>query len=126
MRIGASGEFGFEGLIGLAIVEAGHAIGARLDLHQHLGQVAVRRRAGHQRHERRALENLLAFLLRHAAENGKALPFLVELLVIVEAVEDLLLGLIANRAGVVEDEVGIFLAPDLLVALGDERPYDLF
>ena len=50
----------------------------------------------------------------------------MQLLEVVQAVEDLLLGLIANRAGVVEDEVGIFFALHLLVAFGDERPHDLF
>src|SRR5262249_49084513 len=84
------------------------------------------RRTRDQRDMRRALEDLLAFLLRHAAENGKALPFLAQLLEIGEAVEDLLLGLIADRAGVIEDEVGVFLARDLPVALGDERAHDLF
>ena len=40
--------------------------------------------------------------------------------------EDLLLGLIADRAGVIEDEVGIFFALDLAIALRDERAHDLF
>ena len=100
-------------------------LGSRLDLHQHLGQVAVRGRTGHQRDVWRALENLLAFLLGHTAEHGKALPFLVQLLEVVQAMKDLLLGLIADRAGVVHDEVGLFLALDLRVALGDERAHDL-
>ena len=72
MGIGAGGEFGFEGLVGLAVVEPGNASSARLDLHQHLGQIAVRSRAGHQRNVRRALEDLLAFLLGNAAQNAQS------------------------------------------------------
>ncbi len=90
------------------------------------GQVAVRGGAGDQRDVGGALENLLAFLLGDAAENGEALPFLVQLLEVVEAIEDLLLRLIADGAGVVHDEVGVLFALDLLVALGDERADDFF
>ncbi len=126
MRIGAGGELGLEGLVGLAIVEPGDAVGARLDLHQHRRQVAVRSRAGDQRDVGRALEDLFALLLGDAAEHGEALPFLVQLLEIVQAMEDLLLGLVADRAGVVDDEVGILFALHLRVAFGDERAHDLF
>ena len=125
MRVGAGGELGLEGLVGLAIVEPGDAIGAGLDLHQHRRQVAVRSRPGDQRDVGRALEDLLALLLGDAAQNGEALPFLVQLLEVVQAMEDLLLGLIADRAGVVDDEVGVLFALHLRVALGDERPHDL-
>ena len=87
MRIAAGGELGVEGLVGLAIVEAGDARRARSDLYQHLGQVAVGGRAGDQRDVGRALEDLLAFLLGDAAENGEALALLVQLLEVVEAIE---------------------------------------
>src|SRR5271167_772680 len=40
--------------------------------------------------------------------------------------EDLLLCFIADRASVVEDEVGLFLALHLRVALRDERAHDFF
>ena len=75
---------------------------------------------------RRALEDLLALLLGDAAEHGKALPFLLQLLEVVQAMEDLLLGFIADRAGVVEDEVGLLFALHLRVALRDERADDFF
>src|SRR5215469_18966277 len=75
---------------------------------------------------RRAFKNLVPLLLRHAAQNGKALPFLLQLLEVGQAVKHLLLGLIADGAGVIEDQVGIFFALNLTVALGDERPHDLF
>ena len=110
MRIAARGELGLESLIGLAVVETGDAGCSCFDLHQHLWQIAVRCRAGDQRDIGRALENLLAFLLGHAAQHGKLLALLLQLLDVIQTVEDFLLGLIANRAGVIEDEVGIFLA----------------
>jgi len=40
--------------------------------------------------------------------------------------EDLLLGFVADGAGVVEDEAGFLLSLDLAVALGQERADDLF
>src|SRR6516162_3898680 len=40
--------------------------------------------------------------------------------------EDLLLCLIANGAGVIDDQVRVFFAMDLLIAFRDERAYDLF
>ena len=126
MRIGAGGEFGFEGLVRLAVIEPGDTIRARLDLHQHLRQVAIRGRTGYQGNVWRPLKDFLALLLGDTAEHGKALPFLAQLLEVVEAVEDLLLGLVANRAGVVEDEVSLFLALHLRVPLRDERAHDLF
>ncbi len=90
------------------------------------GKVAVRSRAGDQRDVGRALEDLLALLLGDAAKHGEALPFLVQLLEIVQAVKDLLFGLIADGAGVVKDEVGVLFALHLRVTLGDERAHDLF
>src|SRR6516165_6603092 len=75
---------------------------------------------------RGALENLFAFLLGHAAEHPKLLSLFLKLLVVGEAVEDFLLGFVANGAGVVEDEVGFIDGRNLAVALGDERPNDFF
>ena len=54
-----------------------------------------------------------------------ALPIL-ELLVIVEAIEDFLLCFVADGAGVVEDETGFFLGFDLTIALALEGPDDFF
>ena len=78
------------------------------DLHQHLRQVAVRGRSADQGNIRRALENLFAFLLGHASEHAERLALLSEFLVVVEADENLLLGLVADGAGIVEDEFGFF------------------
>src|SRR5438105_9724697 len=87
MRIGASRELGLEALVGLAVVEPGHTVVPCLDLHQHLRQIAVRSRSSDQRHVWRALENLVAFLLRHAAEHTKLLALRLKFLVVGEPVE---------------------------------------
>src|ERR1035437_8389004 len=126
VRIGAGGEFGLESLVGLAIVESGDAIGPGLDLDQHGRQVAVGSRAGNQGNVGRTLEDLFALLLGDAAENGEALPFLMQLFEIGQPMKDLLLGLVADGAGVVEDQVRIFFAMHLRVALRDERAHDFF
>ena len=51
----------------------------------------------------------------------KRLPGLVQLLVVVQPVKDLLLRFVADRAGVVEDQPGLFLRLHLPVALLLER-----
>ena len=109
MGIAARGELRLKGLVGLAVVQAGDALLACFETHQHLRQVAIGGRPGDQRNIGRAVENLFALLLRHAAQHGKALALLVQRLVIVQAVEDLLLRLVANRAGVVENQRGLGL-----------------
>ncbi len=126
MRIRARSELGLERLLGLAIVEAGNVLASLLQLHQHLRKLVIRRGTGNDRHIRRALEDAFALLLGDAAEHGEALALLVERLVVVQAVEDLLLGLVADGTGVVQDEVGGFFGLDLGVALVLERPDDLF
>ena len=50
----------------------------------------------------------------------------MELLVVIQAVEDLLLRLIADRAGVVQDQVGRFFRLHLDIAFVLERSNDLF
>ena len=57
----------------------------------------------------------------------KRLPCLVQLLVIVQAIEDLLLRLIADRAGVVEDQPGVFFGLHLRGSpAGQQRANHLF
>ena len=107
MGVGAGGEFGVEGLVGLAVVEAGDAGLAGFEAGQHVGKVAVAGGAGDDRDVGGAVEDFGALLLGYAADDGEALPFTVELLVLVEAMEDFLLGLVADGAGVVEDEAGV-------------------
>ena len=74
---------------------------------------------------RRPLEDLFALLLRHAPEHAKDLV-LARALEILEAVEHLLLGFIADAAGVVQHESGVFRRSDLRVALFHERADHLF
>ena len=73
---------------------------------------------------RSAVENLFAFLLGHAAEHAEhfALAGALELL---QPVEDLLLGLIADAAGVVEDQRGFLGRFHLRIALLHQRADDL-
>ena len=86
---------------------------------EHLGQVAVAGAAGDDRDVRRLLEDLVAFLLGHAADDGEALAFALQLFVLVQAMEDLLLGFVADGAGVVEDQARFGLVGDLGVAFAD-------
>ena len=72
------------------------------------------------------LENLLAFLLRHAAQHRERLALAVFFLELLQPVEHLLLGFIADAAGVVEDQLGFFGRLHLLVALMQQRADDLF
>jgi hypothetical protein len=54
---------------------------------------------------RSAFKDLLAFLLGHAAEYAEFLPLCLQLFEIGEAMKDLLLGFVTDRAGVVKDKV---------------------
>ena len=126
MRVGAGGEFGLEALVGLAIVESGDALLPCLDLYQHLRQVAVRSRTADHRNIGCAFENLFAFLLGHAAQHAKLFSLGMQFFVVGEAMENFLLGFVADGAGVVEDQAGIFDSRDLTVALGNERADNFF
>ncbi len=75
---------------------------------------------------RRAVENLLAFLLRHAAQHAEDFAFAGLALEILQAIENLLLGLVANAACVVEHQPGVFRRLHLRVALLQKRADDLF
>ncbi len=126
VRVGARGKLGFESLFGLAVVETGDARLPCLQPAQHLRQFAIGGRSGNQRNIGSALEDPLPFLLRHAAQNDKAFARGIELLVIVQAVEDLLFGFVADRASVVEDQVGGNFRIHLLVALMAKSADDFF
>ena len=97
-----------------------------LDLHQHLGQVAIRGRTTNHGNVRGALENPFAFLLRDAAQHAKDFALLLIFLVVGQAVKDLLLRLVADGAGVVEDQVRFLHGLYLAIALGNERADDFF
>ena len=125
MRIVAARERRVEGFVGIE-AEAGDALVAGFELHQHFGQFRVARRTRHQAHMRRALEDFLAFLLGHAADDGEDLSLPGLALEMLQAVEDLLLGFIADAAGVVENVVRRFDGFDLRVALLEQRADDFF
>ena len=74
---------------------------------------------------RRALENFLTLLLGNTSEHSEFFPLRLKLFVIGESVKDLLLGFIADGAGVVEDQAGVFDGRNLAIALGNERADDL-
>ena len=126
VRIGAGGELGFKAFVGLAIVQAGDALLPCLDLHQHRRQIPVRRRSAHHGNMWGALKNLVAFLLRHAAQDAKLLALLLKLFVIRQPVKDFLLRLIADRTSVVENQSSLFDGGYLAIALGHERANDFF
>src|SRR5215469_963566 len=75
---------------------------------------------------RRALKNLLAFLLRDAAEHSELLTLGLQLLEIGQPMEDFLLRLIADRARVVKNQVGLLDCLYLPIAFLDERSHDFF
>ena len=111
--------------------QAGNAAVSVLDLHQHFRQLRVARRARHQRDMRRLFENLLALLLGDAADHGEGFLLAVRtfsggFLEEVEAIEDFLLGLIANRAGVVDNQLRFLDRGNLRVALVDQSANDFF
>ena len=96
MLIASGGEFRLKGLVGLPVIQSRNAAVASFQLHQHLWQFAVRCRPGNEGHIGCALKDSLAFLLRDATEHGKALPLFVQRLIVVQAIENLLLRLIAD------------------------------
>ena len=95
-------------------------------LRQHFRQVAVAGRSAYERDMRRALKNLFAFLLRHASQHAKLLALGQQLLVVRQPMEDLLLRLVANGAGVVQNQVGLLDRLYLFVSLVHQRANDLF
>src|SRR5579871_629152 len=126
VRVGAGGEVGLEGEIGLAVVEAGDAGFAGFEAGKHLGEVAVGSGSGYEGDVGGLLEDALAFLLGDAAEDGKLFALALEALVLVEAMEDLLLGFVADGTGVVEDQAGIGFVLDAGVALVLKGANDFF
>ena len=125
MRVRAGGVLGLKTVIGGAIVQPGRAVPC-LDLHQHFRQIPVRSRAAHHRDMRRALKNLLAFLLGHASQNAEFLALRLQFLVVGQPVKDLLLRLVADGASVVENQTRFFDSRHLPIPLLQERADHLF
>ena len=63
--------------------------------------------------------------MRDAAEDSKLLALLFQFFVVGQAVKDFLLGFVANRTGVVENQAGFFHGWNLAVSLRDEGANDL-
>ncbi len=78
MRIVAPREGSFERLI-VVQAQAGDAAIPVFQLHQHLRQLGIAGRSGYQAHVWGALEDALAFLLRHTTEYAKHLTPVVAL-----------------------------------------------
>ena len=84
-------------------IQPGDALIPCFQLRQHLRQFAVACGTANQAHPGRALEDLLAFLLRHAAQHSDHLAFALLLPVFAQPRKNLLRRLLANAAGVVKD-----------------------
>ncbi len=82
----------------------------RVQRRNHRRQSVDGLRAEHQVHERRTLENALAFLARDAAADADDETWLAALQQppLAEVREDLLLRLFAHRAGIQQDDVRFF------------------
>jgi len=121
----AAGKRRVEGC-GVVEAQAGDAVVAAFELHQHFAEVGVAGRAGDQGNVGRAVEDLLAFLLGDAAQDAEDLVLHALALEVLQAAEDLLFGLIADAARVVEDESRVFRRGHLRIAFGQEGADDLF
>ena len=75
---------------------------------------------------RRTLENLFAFLLRHAAQHAKLLAHGHQLLIIGQPMKHLLLRLIPDGAGVIQNQVGLLHRLHLPVSFMHQRSNNLF
>src|SRR5579862_3253622 len=95
-------------------------------LRQHDWQILVRSRSADERDVGGTVENLFAFLLRYAAEHSEFFSLRLQLLVIGQSMKNFLLRLIADRTGVVENQIRRFDRLDLLITFLDERSHDLF
>src|SRR5439155_19322935 len=93
---------------------------------EHIRQFAVTCRTTDQPHPRRALENLFAFLLRHAAQHSDDLAFALFLPVFTQTRENFLRRLFANAASVVKDQGSGFRRLYLLIPARQQEASDLF
>ena len=89
-------------------------------------QIAIGCRTADQRDVGRPFKNFLAFLLSHTAQDAELLSLGGEFFEISQTMKDFLLGLVADGAGVIEDQFGRFHRLHLLITLGHERSDDLF
>ncbi len=111
--------------IGLPVIEPRNPLFPSLQPPQHIRQIAIRRRPRHQRHIRSLVEDLLALLLRHTPQHGELLPLTLQPLVLVQPVKHLLLGLVANRTGVVQNQPRLAFVLNAGIPLLLQRPNHL-
>ena len=124
MRIVAAGQRRIERIFGIE-AQAGDAAVAGLELDEKIGQLVVAGRSAHQADVRSFFENLFAFLLRDASQDREGFAFAV-FLELLKAIENFLLGFVADAAGVVEHQFGFLDGRDLRVALGHQGTDDFF
>src|SRR2546425_6438832 len=98
-------DLGLKCFVGVR-VQAGHATIAGLKLRQELGKLAVAGRTTHQANPRRALENLLAFLLRHTAQHTDHLASIRPSLELAQARKYLLRRFFTDATSVIEYQRG--------------------
>src|SRR5579864_9109095 len=75
---------------------------------------------------RRFLKNLFAFLLGHTAQHREFFSLRLKFFVVVQEMEDFLFGLVADGAGIVKNQVGLFDCLDLGITLLDKSANDFF
>ena len=75
---------------------------------------------------RRLLKDVLPFLLRNAPEHSEDLAVPVFFFELLQPAEHLLFRLVADAAGVVQNQVRLFRRGNLRVPLRDERSNHLF
>ena len=121
VRVGARGELGFKAFVGLAVVEPSDALPC-LDLHQHLRadcDTKPSRRPG--KHAARARKSSRLPAGPRTPARRISCPA-SQLLVVGQAMKDLLLGFVADGAGVIEDQPGLFDRLHLAISLGESVP----
>ena len=111
-----------EGLAGFQAQPRDPAVAA-LQFGDEFRQAAVARRTTHQADVRRALEDPQSLLLGHAAQHAEH-PAVGRSLKLLQTAVDLLLGFVADAAGVVQHQVGVVRAGGFGIAHGDERAGD--
>ncbi len=124
VRIVPASKRSVKSLIGIE-TQTGNPALARLKLDKHLGQPGVACRTGHQIHMRSTFEDTFAFLLRDAPDHPEKLALAGLPLELLQAVENLLFRFIADTAGVIQNQLGVFRLMYLRVALLQKRAHDL-
>src|SRR5580704_2452772 len=128
-EIGAEGmiaprQFSFECLVGVG-VKAGDSVLSGFQARQQRRKLPITGRAAHQAYPGGALENLLAFLLRHATEHADHFAGfaakIISRIEFAEARKNFLRSFFANAAGIVEDEASFVRRGHLAISAPQEH-----